>query len=148
MSISTRESLSGYICSDPQLNTTREGKGRFYARVRQDHFHREEDGTYTKLSPTYTDLVIFGKTAERAHITLRKGDAFIAEGRTHLYTTDKDGTPGQREQFIATRIGHDTILTRYQVDRTPRVERKSPLEQALTPPPHEPPRPTAHELAR
>lgn len=74
---------------------------------------------FTQLDPTFTDLVMFRKSAERAHDQFRKGDNFIAEGETRTYT-GQDGA--EREQFVASRIGHDNNITRYSVDRTPQRE--------------------------
>ncbi|MFI8631295.1 single-stranded DNA-binding protein [Microbacterium sp. NPDC077663] len=116
MVIRTKESLSGFVASDPELTFTGKGDARLYLRVGQPQVKLQEDGTFTQLDPTFTDLVMFRKSAERAHDQFRKGDNFIAEGETRTYT-GQDGT--EREQFVASRIGHDKNLTRYTVDRTP-----------------------------
>lgn len=118
MTIRTKESLSGFIANDPELTFTRNGDARFYARVRQEHFQREDNGTFTQLDSTFTDLVMFRKSAERAHDQFQKGDAFIAEGETRTYTQTVAGDEIEREQFIASRVGHDNNITRYDVDRT------------------------------
>lgn len=114
MSIRTKESLSGFVATDPELTFTRKGDARVYMRVGQPQARFEEGGTFTQLDPEFTDLVMFRKSAELAHEQFRKGDNFIAEGETRPYTGD-DGT--EREQFIASRIGHDNNITRYTVDR-------------------------------
>ncbi|PMY27293.1 single-stranded DNA-binding protein, partial [Pseudomonas sp. GW456-L14] len=86
MAIRTQQSISGFIASDPQLNYTSKGEARFYARSGQEHFRREGDGTFTRLEPTFHDLVAFRATAERAHERFAKGDSFVAEGYVHPYT--------------------------------------------------------------
>ncbi len=119
MTISTRESLSGFIASDPQLTFTDNGDARFYARIGQEHFTRNDDGTFEPHEPTYTDLVMFRKSAERAFEQLQKGDNFIAEGEARTWTQHRDGQPdAERDQFVARRIGHDNNRTTYTVDRT------------------------------
>ncbi|WP_447947377.1 single-stranded DNA-binding protein [Microbacterium lacticum] len=127
MVIRTKESLSGFVASDPELTFTSRGDARLYLRVGQPQVRLEEDGTFTQLDPTFTDLVMFRKSAERAHDQFRKGDNFIAEGETRTYT-GQDGA--EREQFVASRIGHDNNITRYSVDRTPpqrdAAERETP----------------------
>lgn len=136
MSIRTKESLSGFVATDPELTFTSKGDARVYMRVGQPQARFEEDGTFTQLDPEFTDLVMFRKSAELAHEQFRKGDNFIAEGETRTYTGD-DGT--EREQFIASRIGHDNNITRYTVDRrspereTPQHEApgREPVQQAL-----------------
>ncbi|MDR1426729.1 MAG: hypothetical protein LBJ08_03090, partial [Bifidobacteriaceae bacterium] len=43
------------------------------------------------------------------------------EGGLHTFShTNQDGTVEQREEFVAKRIGHDTAVTNYQIDRSPR----------------------------
>lgn len=133
MTIRRKESLSGFLATDPELSFTRTGDARMYARVRQEHFQREEDGSFTRLESTFTDLVMFRKSAERAHAQFQKGDAFIAEGETRTYTQTIDGAEVEREQFIAARVGHDNNITRYDLDRTPperdTVQQETPVRE-------------------
>ena len=82
MTIRTKESLSGFIASDPELTFTSKGDARLYMRVGQPQARFEEDGTFTNLDPAFTDLVMFRKSAELAHAQFRKGDNFIAECET------------------------------------------------------------------
>lgn len=120
MAIHTQQSLSGFIASDPQLTHTESGKARFYAKVGQEHYRREQDGSFTQLETTFHDLVAFNRTAERSHERFKKGDSFVAEGYTHEYPHERDGQQVQDEEFVAKKIGYDTARTNYQVDRTPR----------------------------
>ncbi|GAA3595514.1 hypothetical protein GCM10022198_19210 [Klugiella xanthotipulae] len=134
MAITTKLSLSGFIASDPQLTFTGSGDARFYARVGQEHFSRSEDGVFTPLDPTFTDLVVFRKAAERAYTQFQKGDRFIAEGDVRSYAQKIDGEDVQREQFVAARVGHDGNRTTYTVDRTPRgreTERESATKEPV-----------------
>lgn len=121
MAMTTHESLSGFIASDPLLTRTNNGDARFYARVGQEHFDRKDDGSFEKLDPTFTDLVLFRASAERAFEKFQKGDNFLAEGESRSYTQNVDGQDVTREQFIARRIGHDNNRTNYNVDRAPRA---------------------------
>jgi single-stranded DNA-binding protein len=115
----TRQSLSGFIVSEPALTTTEKGNARLYVRVGQEHFHREEDNSFTPLEPSFHDLVVFGRTAERAAERLAKGDRFIAEGRVHRFARiDAAGVESEAEEFVAARIGHDVARTNYAVDRS------------------------------
>ena len=43
MAIHTQESLSGFIASTPLLTFTSKGEARFYARVGQEHYVRNDD---------------------------------------------------------------------------------------------------------
>lgn len=120
MAIRTQQSISGFIATDPQLTQTERGEARFYARFGQENYRREEDGSFTKLEPSFSNLVLYRATAERAHERFAKGDNFVAEGYAHEYTYTRDGQQINGEEFVAKKIGHDTARTRYDVDRTPR----------------------------
>ena len=125
MAIPTREALSGFIATDPQLTETTGGGHRFYARVGIEQFQRNEDGSFTQLESEFTNLVMFDRAAERAAEKFQKGDNFIAEGRSNVHEYQGE----QREQFIASRIGHDNNRTTYTVDRS-RQERSSTDREA------------------
>ena len=120
MSIDTQQSISGFIATQPRLSVGENGVSRLHARVGIEHARQEPDGSFTQLEPTFHDLAIFRKTAEEAASRFRKGDRFVASGRIHEYTYEKDGQQVPAEEFIASRIGHDLARTRYEVDRTPR----------------------------
>ena len=126
MAIHTQESVSGFIASDPQLSTTELGDSRFFARFGQERFRHEVDGSFTKLEPTFSNLVLFRTTAERAYERFVKGDQFVAEGYVHPYTYERDGQTIKGEEFVAKKIGHDTARTQYEVDRTPRTPTQAP----------------------
>ena len=148
MAIRTQESLSGFIASDPQLTYTERGDARFYARFGQENFQREEDGTFTKLEPSFGNLVLYRATAERAFERFTKGDQFVAEGYAHDYTYERDGQTIAGEEFVAKKIGHDTARTRYDVDRTPRhAMNRDAVGQAFDPPQHHQATPAADSLS-
>lgn len=129
MAIRTQDSLSGFTASDPQLTFTERGDARFYARVGQEQFRREDDGSFTKTDTAYSNLVMYRRSAERAHEQFAKGDNFVAEGYVHTYDYERDGQTIEGEEFVAKKLGHDTARTRYEVDRAPRAERSVQREQ-------------------
>ena len=131
MTIPTQMSLQGFIATAPQLNFTGNGVARFYARVGVEHFRKDTDGSFTKLDPTFHDMVMFKATAERAYARFRVGDQFVASGYINEYELDKNGQVEAREEFVARRIGHDTARTRYDVDRSP-TRQPDPPVLALT----------------
>jgi single-stranded DNA-binding protein len=126
MTIPTQMSLAGFIASTPQLSFTGKGEARFYAKVGVQHARRESDGTFTPLDSTFHDLVLYRASAERAYACFRRGDRFVAHGYINEYEMQKDDQPVACEEFVARRIGHDVVMTRYEVDRTP-AERSSPV---------------------
>ena len=119
MTIPTQLSLAGFIATAPQLNFMGNGAARFHARIGVEHFRRNDDGSFTKLDSTFHDLVVYGKTAERAYSRFKVGDSFVASGYLAEFEVDHNGKTEAREQFVGRRIGHDTARTKYQVDRAP-----------------------------
>ena len=119
MTIPTQMSLHGFIASDPQLHFSDNGVARFFACVGVEHYRKETDGSFTPLEPTFHDLVIFRKSAERAYGMFRVGDSIVASGHVHEYEYEheRDGKTSRREEFVARRIGHDFVRTRYSVER-------------------------------
>lgn len=104
----------------PQLTQTEKGDARLYFRFGQEHFRKEDDGSFTQLETTFHHLVMFGRSANHAHDRFRKGDNFIAEGYTRSVNYEREGEAVASEEFTARKIGHDTARTRYEVDRSPR----------------------------
>lgn len=136
MALHTQQSLSGFIASEPQQSVTENGDTRFYVRVGQPHFRREDGGGFTELEPSFHDLVAYRATADRALARFAKGDSFIAEGYVRTFQVERDGEVVEREEFVAKKIGHDLARTTYEVDRARRVaasaEREAPSAQQVT----------------
>lgn len=132
MAIHTQESLSGFIASEPHLSFTEKGDARLFVKIGQEHYRREDDGSFTQTETTFHDLVAFRKTAERAHQRFAKGDKFIAEGYTRHYDrTDDNGQAVKVEEFVAKKLGHDLARTRYTVDRPRRTPEADSLDAGL-----------------
>lgn len=123
MTLRTQQSVSGFIASEPQRSVTENGDIRFYARIGQPHFQRNEDGSFTALAPSFHDLVAYRATAERALTRFAKGDSFVAEGYVRTFTTERDAQPTEGEEFVAKKLGHDLARTSYDVDRSRRPAR-------------------------
>ncbi|WP_022880578.1 single-stranded DNA-binding protein [Gryllotalpicola ginsengisoli] len=141
MALHTQESLSGFIASDPQLTYTERGDARLYVKIGQEHYRKEQDGSFTQTETTFHDLVAFKKTAERAHDRLAKGDSFVAEGYTHPYEYERDGETVQGEEFVAKKVGHDLARTSYEVTRARSrrsVEQEAPSQSARLDAPQQP----------
>jgi single-strand DNA-binding protein len=127
MAIRTQQSLSGFIVTGPELTVTSTGEARFYAKVGQEHFQRNDDGTFTQLESTFHNLVQYRKAAERSYERFQKGDHFVAEGYVHEYDHDIDGHTQRREEFVAKKIGHDAARQNYTVNR--RTPAAGPIDQ-------------------
>src|SRR5680860_1052416 len=117
MTIPTQMSLHGFIATDPDLHFSENGVARFSARVGVREFRQNPDGSATQLEPTFHDLVIFRKTAERAYEAFRKGDTFVTTGHINENPYERHGQRIVHEEFVARHIGHDLVLTKYAVER-------------------------------
>lgn len=128
MAIRTKQSISGFIASEPRRSTTSNDDTRMYVRVGIPRYRANDDGTFTELDPFFHDMVAYKNTAEKALARLEKGDSFIAEGYVHTYTATRDGETIEAEEFVAKKIGHDLARTSYAVDRSARVSRTAARE--------------------
>jgi len=135
MSIPTQMSLVGFVASAPELHFTKDGAECCRLRVGVEQWRKEVDGGFTRLDPTFHDMVAFGSTAREAYARFRKGDSFVASGYVHEYEVE---SPGERsvikEEFVARKMGHNVNKTAYEVQRRR-------LAPAPAPTPQEPPSP-------
>lgn len=125
MAIPVQQSLAGFIASAADVSFTDAGIAQVRFRVGVEHWHREQDGTFTKLENSFHDLLIFGRTAERAADRFRKGDQFVAHGHVQTRYAEPPAQPTEREVYVARKIGHDLARTAYDVDRTPATARQA-----------------------
>ena len=126
MSIPIQMSLAGFIASAPELHFTKTGAECCRMRVGIEQWRKEVDGSFTKLDPTFHDMVAFESTARETYARFRPGDSFVASGYVHEY---EDTTSGDvREEFVARKIGHNVNQTAYEVQR-----RHSPQAPAAAP---------------
>jgi single-stranded DNA-binding protein len=126
MAIHTQQSLSGFIATVPELTVTSKGDARFYARIGQEHFQRNDDGSFTPLETTFHNLVQYRTAAERSYERFEKGDSFVAEGYVREYDRLVDGQPQRDEEFVAKKIGHDAARHSYTLNRLSRTFEQAP----------------------
>jgi len=65
MSIPTQMSLVGFVVSAPEFHFTKQGAECCQLRVGVEQWCKEVDGSFTKLDPTFHDMVAFESTARR-----------------------------------------------------------------------------------
>ena len=92
MSIPTQMSLVGFVASAPELHFTKQGAECCQLRVGVEQWRKEVDGSFTKLDPTFHDMVAFESTARETYARFRKGDSFVASGYIHEYEVESDAT--------------------------------------------------------
>jgi single-strand DNA-binding protein len=135
MSIPTQMSLVGFVASAPELHFTKDGAEYCRLRVGVEQWREEVGGEFTKLDPTFHDMVTFERTARETYARFRKGDSFVASGYVHEHAVERPGEPSViKEEFVARKIGHNANKTPYEVQRRR-------LAPAPSPPAQEPPSP-------
>lgn len=117
MSIPTQLSLVGFIASSPELHLTKGGAECCRLRVGVEQWRKEVDGEFTRLDPTFHDMVAFESTARETYARFRKGDSFVASGYVHEYEVDGRESGVIKEEFVARKIGHNVNKTAYEVQR-------------------------------
>src|SRR3954452_5124459 len=91
MSIPTQMSLVGFVASAPELHFTKKGDECCRLRVGVEQWRKEVDGTFTKLDPTFHDMVTFESTARETYARFRAGDSFVASGYIHEFEVEHRG---------------------------------------------------------
>ncbi|MCW2847178.1 MAG: single-stranded DNA-binding protein [Marmoricola sp.] len=133
MSIPTQMSLVGFVASAPELHFTKDGDEYCRLRVGVEQWRKEADGEFTKLAPTFHDMVAYKSTARETYARFRKGDSFVASGYVHAHEVERPGEPSViREEFVARKIGHNANKTAYEVQR--RSPAPAPGPPAQSPP--------------
>jgi single-stranded DNA-binding protein len=107
MAIETETAIHGFIASEPRLSFTQRSDARLYARVGRDRSEMSETGSRIDLEPDFHDLIMWGRSAERASEVLAKGDCFIAQGHVVAGERVIDGRTEPTEALVARRIGPD-----------------------------------------
>ncbi|WP_107706199.1 single-stranded DNA-binding protein [Nocardioides allogilvus] len=65
MSIPTQMSLVGFVASAPELHFTKKGDECCRLRVGVEQWRKEIDGDFTKLDPTFHDMVTCNRFSGR-----------------------------------------------------------------------------------
>jgi len=128
-------SLAGFIASEPDLHFNDTGAEYCRVRVGVGQWRKEADGSYTKLDPTFHDMVAFETAARETYARFRPGDSFLASGYIHEYEIERPGEPSVvKEEFVARRIGHNANKTTYEVQRRHPAPAERSNARTATPP--------------
>jgi len=135
MSIPVQMSLVGFVASAPELHFTKKGDECCRLRVGVEQWRKEVDGSFTKLDPTFHDMVAYESTARETYARFRPGDAFVASGYIHEFEVERrDGPSVIKEEFVARKIGHNANKTDYLVQRGRHASSERPLTPFTDPP--------------
>ncbi|WP_187368403.1 single-stranded DNA-binding protein [Ruania zhangjianzhongii] len=107
------EAYRGFVASVPSLSIASNGNQRLSFRFGQEQWTRSEDGEFTQGESLFTDAVMWGDRAERAHDVLRKGHIVVAAGAQRERSfTGREGEDVAVEELEIYRIGPD-VTHRY-----------------------------------
>lgn len=133
MTIPVRQSLTRFIAIDADVSLTNTGVTQVRFTAGLERWRREQDYTFTKREHSLHELLIVGRSAERAAARFRKGgDQLIAHGYVETRYAEAPALSAAREAYVARRIDHDLARMTYEVDRALTGARQDPdrLEQA------------------
>jgi single-strand DNA-binding protein len=119
-------SLSGTLCSDPELRFSTNGRPLCKLRVAVSERRRDqESGKYVSGEAEYIDVTVWNRQAESVVEMLRKGDRVIAIGQWERNEwLDKNDQWQSRRTFTGREIGPSMLF------RPVRVLRDKESEQA------------------
>jgi single-strand DNA-binding protein len=120
----TKMTLVGRICTDISTRSTSDGKAMsiFTVVVNERKFDKEL-GTWVAGNSLFMKVKSFGKLAEHAAATLRKGDPVMASGRINSNRYEKDGQFRSEIELTAAAIGPDLALCEVQMHRDELADR-------------------------
>ena len=99
--MSARITIEGNLTADPDFGVSNAGTS--WARLRvASHDRVKRNGEWTSTDPEFFNVALFGRAAEDAGDTLRKGDRVTVEGRPELELFDRrDGSTGAAVKVYA-----------------------------------------------
>ncbi len=100
-----RISIAGNVAAEPTFGLTQDGRSWARLRVASHERVRDAAGQWTSTPPSYTEVVLFGRTAEDAANTLQIGDPVLVQGRPEVQAfTRRDGAPRAGLKVFATTV--------------------------------------------
>ena len=100
-----RISIAGNVAAEPTFGLTQDGRSWARLRVASHERVRDAAGQWSSTPPSYTEVVLFGRTAEDAANTLQIGDPVLVQGRPEVQAfTRRDGAPGAGLKVFATTV--------------------------------------------
>jgi len=108
------------IVKDPELTFSQKGNARLKLRIAAKDRVRDAQGQWADGDPWYSDLIVWGKTAENLAESIRKGDSIVvANAKAEQYEwTDQEGNKRQGYNFVADSVG---VSMRWCIAKTPRA---------------------------
>lgn len=102
--------ITGAIGTDPELRTVGQNLSRMTMRVASSERKRDSDGNWRNAHTNWYTVTAFGKLAENAHASLRKGQRVLVSGKLRVQQFDReDGTSGTRVEILANNLGPDLV---------------------------------------
>lgn len=98
-----RATIIGNITKEPQLKYTQNGTAVMQFSVATNRSVQNEDGSYRDI-PTFHNIVVWSKVAERLAKFLEKGMKVYIEGRIENRTYEKNGEKKYISEIVASNV--------------------------------------------
>jgi single-strand DNA-binding protein len=113
MSYDTSITLCGNLCFEPEIKFLNDGKATLSLNIAVNKVVGEEKRT------SYFDVTLWGKPAEHAAKTLKKGDRVIVFGEPKQRSyADKDGKQRSAVEIVASDIGPSLMWSTAEINRS------------------------------
>jgi len=113
MSYDTSITLCGNLCFEPEIKFLNDGKATLSLYIAVNKVVGEEKRT------SYFDVTLWGKPAEHAANTLKKGDRVIVFGEPKQRSyEDKDGNKRSAVEIVASDIGPSLMWSTAEINRS------------------------------
>jgi len=107
--------ITGVIGTDPELRTVRDNLSRLTMRVATSERKRNAEGKWHDAHTNWYNVTAFGKLADNAHASLRKGQRIVCVGKLRLQSFEREnGSFGTRVEVVANNLGPDLVTQQLQ----------------------------------
>lgn len=131
MSGEIQGNFAGQLTDDPSLKFSQGGKPWASFTVAFNPRKKQPDGSYTEEEVTFVRCVAFGKTAENAAESLRKGNRVVVAGRfKNSSWQGQDGTNHTDLACVVDELGASVLFDTVTVNK-----RQQPSQQGQQQPP-------------
>ncbi len=138
--MSTSVFIEGNLTRDPELSFLNNGMALTKFGLAETYRVRGKNGMEDKEITSFYDVAVFGKMAENAAETLRRGMAVGVQGRLEVRKYEKnDGTDGFAAEVSANFVGPGLRFATALVNKNPRnASPSAPQQGAYSLPAEEP----------
>ena len=98
-----KSQIIGRVTRDPEMKQTKGGTNVVSASLGTNYSKKQADGSYADV-PEFTNITLFGKTAEIYNQYVKKGDLVFVEGRLQTDSWEKEGVKQYKTSIIVNQM--------------------------------------------